>query len=81
MQTRKLNSEEIVKLAKRFAQIRLHGKANVSNVDLSTLTIVHRDTDANDDLFTIANVLQENVIRFPVSYDINTTDKDGNSKV
>lgn len=81
MQAKVLTVAEIEALAKRYADIRLEGKENVIRVDFKRLARVHRQDDAKLDLFTVANVLQENVVRHPLAYDIPATDGQGNNYV
>lgn len=77
MQSKVLTPNEIDALCKTYADIRLQGKANVIDVNHRSLATVHRADDAKLDLFTVANVLQENVIRMPLQYRIESTDSRG----
>jgi hypothetical protein len=81
MQNRILTVGEIEALAKKYSEIRLEDKSNVLKVDFRRLAQVRRKDDAFTDLFTVANVLQENVIRFPLAYDIQAHDGQGNPYV
>lgn len=78
MQAKVMTVSEIEALAERFAAIRLQGKENVIKVDFRKLARVRRADDAAIDLFTVANVLQENVVRFPLPYDVTSHDGQGN---
>lgn len=78
MQGRILTASEIEALAKRYADIRLEGKDNVIKADFRKLATVRRAADQFPDLFTVANVLQENTVRYPLAYDINAVDGQGN---
>jgi hypothetical protein len=78
MQNRILTAGEIETLAKRYADIRLAGKENVIKVDFRRLGTVRRAADQFPDLFTVANVLQENVVRYPLAYDVTSHDGQGN---
>jgi Domain of unknown function (DUF932) len=81
MQAKTLTIPEIEALAKRYAEIRLADKDNVVRVDFKKLAIVRREADAAIDLFTVANVLQENVVRYPLPYSIDAVDGQGNPYV
>lgn len=81
MQGKQMNAGEIEELCKKYADIRLNGKPNVIKVDFRRLATVRRAEDCFADLFTVANVLQENAIRFPIPYDMNSVDGQGNPYV
>lgn len=81
MQGVQLNAGQIEELCKKYADIRLNGKPNVIKVDFRRLATVRRAEDSFADLFTVANVLQENVIRYPIPYDVDTVDGQGNPYV
>lgn len=81
MQSKQLTGTEIAELAKKYAEIRLGAMDNVVHVNFRALATVHRAEDAKTDLFTVANVLQENVIRFPLQYGVNSVDAQGNAYV
>ena len=81
MQDRVLTKDEIELLARKYASIRLQGKKNIIDADFKSLAQIRRSDDAKIDLFTVANVLQENVIRFPMRYDMNSMDKNGQTIV
>lgn len=77
MQGVTLNAEQIDALAKEYAMIRLANVENPVNVQYRSLANVRRQDDAKLDLFTVANVLQENVIHEPIAYGVNSTDNKG----
>jgi hypothetical protein len=78
MQRTVVDAAMLEKLAREFALIRLQGKKNVIDVNFRVLARERRPEDASLDLFTVANVLQENALRFPLQYRIETTDSQGN---
>jgi len=77
MQNVTLTAGQIETLARQYAEIRLDGVENVIDVDFKSLAKIHRQDDAKLDLFTVANVLQENVIRSRLKYRIKTVDSNG----
>lgn len=68
---------QVAELIKNYGEIRLEGIDNVVSIDFRTLATVRRDADKGTDLFTVANVLQENVIRMPLRYGIRSVDANG----
>ncbi len=67
MQARDVTPREVVELAQRVAQIRLCD-ANAINVQVQDIIRPRRMEDAGNDLFTVMNVLQENVMRYGLRY-------------
>ena len=81
MQNTMLDSNAIANLAKKYAEMRLEGKENILDIGYKSLARVHRADDAKLDLFTVANVLQENIVRGVLPYRLNTVDSNGNPSV
>jgi hypothetical protein len=77
MQSRDVTPSELVQLAQRIAEIRLQDCQNVTKVEIADLLKVRRQDDAKNDLFSCLNVIQENVLRFGLRYQINSTDQNG----
>lgn len=78
MQATTLNADQIDELAKKYADIRLGGRGDdIVSVDYRVLSAVNRPEDAKTDLFTVANVLQENAIRNTLTYKVNDMDTNG----
>jgi hypothetical protein len=77
MQARQMTGSEIEQLAKDYAAIRLEGKENIIDADWKMLTTQRRTEDSPNDLWTIANRLQENVVRAPLQYRIQSNDSNG----
>lgn len=77
MQARDVSPAELVALTRQVANIRLDGVNDVSNIDYKSLLAVRRSSDAKNDLFSVLNVLQENVIRHGISYQTNGVDERG----
>lgn len=77
MQARDVSPTELAQLATQVANIRLNGVENVSKIEVTDLLKVRRQDDAKNDLFSCLNVIQENVIRFGMRYQINSTAQDG----
>ena len=76
-----LSLGQITELAEKFAEIRLAEVKNLVSFDSKELATVRREEDKGNDLFTIMNVLQENAVRTRLSYQVNSTDKNGNPRV
>ena len=81
MQSIQLNGTQIAELAKKFTEIRLEGKTNIVDTNWESLARVHRLEDQKTDLFTVANVLQENIVNAPLQYRVNSTDASGVSYI
>ena len=81
MQATTLSLGQITELAEKFAEIRLAEVKNLVSFDSKELATVRREEDKGNDLFTIMNVLQENAVRTRLSYQVNSTDKNGNPRV
>lgn len=72
MAARDVTGAELAELARRVADIRL-GEVHEGfgrEVRYSDLLTVRRPQDSRSDMFTVANVLQENALRFGVRYDL-----------
>ena len=76
MQSRNVTPNEIAQLTKQVADLRLDGIKNVVSVQYSDLAKVRRAEDTGTDLFTVMNVLQENVMRNGFRYQTETTQLD-----
>ncbi len=68
MKSRILTASELSGLARDMASIKLSNTKNVSYVDVKDLLIVRREEDRSNDLFTVFNVLQENLVRYQLFY-------------
>lgn len=68
MQARDVTPLELASLAQSVADIRLDGVENLSSVTVSDLLKPRRTDDRRSDLFTVTNVIQENVIRYGMRY-------------
>lgn len=77
MQSRNVTPTELVELAREIAGIRLQGVENVAKIEVTDLIKVRRQDDAKNDLFSVLNVIQENVLRYGMRYQINSTAQDG----
>lgn len=80
MQARTLNAHELAQLASGVATIRLAGAQNVENISrvhTGDLLQVRRADDRRNDLFSVANVLQENALRFSMRYDLRSQNNEG----
>jgi len=78
MGARKVTGSEIAMLAERVATLRLAGTENPVNVQKLDLIRPRRSTDRQSaDLFTVANVLQENALRFGIRYQQHALDNRG----
>lgn len=77
MQSRDVTPSELIQLAQDVASIRLQGIDNVAKVEIQDLIKVRRQDDAKNDLFSCLNVIQENVLRFGLRYQITSVDQNG----
>ena len=68
MTERQLAPRELADLAQRVADIRMAG-IDASRVHVADLLRPRRAADARSDLFSVANVLQENVLRYGMRYE------------
>lgn len=68
MQNRVLTNFELIEIANRVAIIRLEGINNAHNVNYLGLLKRHRNEDQGNDLYTVLNVLQENIVRTGLTY-------------
>ena len=72
MQARNVTPSEVAQLTKQVADLRLDGIKNIVSVQYCDLMRVRRGEDAGQDLFTVLNVLQENVMRYGIRYVTST---------
>lgn len=77
MGARKVSGSELAMLTERVAALRLAGTENAVNVQRRDLLTAHRSDDRRDDLFTVANVLQENALRYGIRYQQAAMDNRG----
>lgn len=78
MQARDVTPNELIQLANDVARIRLSDvSSNVVNIQTADLLKVRRQDDAKNDLFSCLNVIQENVLRYGVRYQVQTQDENG----
>ena len=80
MQARDVTLSELASLAQKVASIRLQGVENVSRIETTDLLKVRRQDDAKNDLFSCLNVIQENVLRYGLRYQIASTAQDGTAQ-
>lgn len=81
MQERQVNAFELAELAKTVAGIRLDGVEDLNRVLMTDLIQPRRADDRQTDLFSVANVLQENALRYGIRYEVNSHDKRGRETV
>lgn len=67
MSGRRLQAPELAQLTRRVADLRLAG-SEARDVQVADLLTLRRDADTRADLFSVANVLQENALRFGLRY-------------
>jgi hypothetical protein len=72
MGARQLSAQELADLAVRVADIRLGETDRGRRVRLAGLLHTRRAEDRRGDLFTAANVLQENALRYGLQYELET---------
>lgn len=78
MQAKDVSPNQLVELAKEVAHLRLaDNKSVIKSVQYENLLKVRRPEDNQSDLFTVINVIQENVMRYGIKYQIETTDQLG----
>lgn len=80
MSQRQLSPDELIQLARQVASIRLEGVENIQTVNVEDLLKVRRDADVKNDLFSALNVIQENVIRYGLRYQLTSTDEHGSTR-
>ena len=81
MQNTPVSVPMALELAKRFAALRLEGMDNVLEVDFKRLLKVRRSDDQKTDLFTVSNVVQENITRIGLGYTVKSIDAVGRTSV
>lgn len=77
MQARNVTAEELAQLAQTVALARLSGIDNPQNIRAGSLLVTRRIDDRKSDLFTVANVLQENAQRYGIGYQTFQTNDQG----
>lgn len=77
MQARTVSPIELAQFATNVAQLRLAQTENVSKIYAAPLLKVRRIEDNTSDLWTVLNVVQENLIRGGVGYQTETADAQG----
>ncbi len=77
MQARDVTPSELVALAQDVAAIRLADVKGLQKVEVTDLLKVRRQDDAKNDLFSCLNVIQENVFRYGIRYQIENTNEQG----
>ncbi len=80
MQARDVTPSELVALAQDVAAIRLADVKGLQKVEVTDLLKVRRQDDAKNDLFSCLNVIQENVLRYGIRYQIENVDDNGNTQ-
>lgn len=76
MQSREVTPSEVVELARSMAKTRLVGIEDVERIELNNLIIPNRSDDLKKDLWTVFNVIQENLIRRGLKYETIKTVND-----
>ena len=76
MQARNVTPSEVAQLTQTVANLRLDGIKNIRSIQYADLMRIRRDEDRGTDLFTVLNVLQENVMRYGVRYQVESTQTD-----
>lgn len=74
MQRVQLSTQDRIAFAREVASIRLRNVDNVVRSESSALLIPHRVEDQATDLFTVFNVIQENIVRVGLKYQFETKD-------
>ncbi len=77
MQSRDVTPSELIALAQEIASIRLADVKGLQKVEVTDLLKVRRQDDAKNDLFSCLNVIQENVFRYGIRYQIENTNEQG----
>lgn len=77
MQARDVTGSELASMAQLVSQARVAGIENVVNVTTVDLLRPRRSDDNARDLFTVANVLQENATRYGIRYRTQNTNEQG----
>jgi hypothetical protein len=72
MQAKELTPSDISGLAVSMAEIRLAEVTSLKKIKTTDLLTVRRLDDDKRDLFTVYNVLQENLLRYGVRYEIES---------
>lgn len=76
MQARNVTPQEVAQLTQNVAGLRLEGIKNIRSIQYSDLMRIRRDEDCGTDLFSVLNVLQENVMRYGIRYQTQTVQTD-----
>lgn len=77
MQAREVNPERLAEFIKAVTTLRLGNDEKIVNVQYRDLTTVRRDADTGRDVFSVLNVVQENVMRYGLRYQTKSTDANG----
>ncbi len=81
LQNRVLSQNEIEQFAFGAAKIRLTGLTNVQAFEFGDLLTVRRSEDLGHDLYSVMNVVQENIVRNRMQYTLNSVNADGIASV
>ncbi len=81
MQERQLSQNEITLFAYNAARSRLSGVEHVESIFSDDLLDVKRLEDQGADLYSVMNVVQENLVRHKMRYTLNSTRGDGTAYV
>lgn len=74
MSAKDVTPSQVAEFVHEVAQLRLAGTENLVSVNYSDLMSVRRGADMGKDAFSVLNVVQENVMRFGMRYQTETTD-------
>lgn len=77
MQNTELSQSEMILLAAAIAEARLKPISNVVKFESTNLLVAGRHEDVQTDLFTVFNVIQENLLRKGLQYQFNSFDSNG----
>lgn len=70
MKSKQIDARVSLDLAKQIADFRLKDTENIQTININSLLQTHRDGDIGQDLFTVMNIIQENIVRYPMSYSV-----------
>jgi hypothetical protein len=77
MQDRQVTRQELAQLSEAVAKLRIGTDNKIQNVKTSDLLTVRREQDQGTDLFTVMNVIQENIMRHGLRYQTVSQDENG----
>jgi hypothetical protein len=81
MQAREVNPAQVAEFVREIAALRLGTGENLKNIQYADLLKVRRSTDSGRDAFTTYQVVQENLMRYGIRYQTETTDQQGRTSL